>query len=323
MTTPATDTTLTAAVPTIEQLLDHETAKDLRLNLRLLREARLLTPAQAWGTALASAFASRNVLLTRAVAAEAAQHLGAEGARAARVAATMMGLTNVYYRFLHLVEAPEYGQLPAGFRMQSLANPGVPRLDFELWSLAASAIKGCGGCVKSHERHLREAGASPELIQEAVRIASLVHAAATAADAPAYAASLIVSSPFFQLQGQSSSVWRASSTRSVSSTFRPTDRSFTLTCRMMPSGSTMKVARRATPSFLSSTPSAVESSRLMSASIGKGSSFRSTWFCRQARCTNSLSVLAASTWQSRSANWLFRSAKPLISVGHTNVKSFG
>jgi alkyl hydroperoxide reductase subunit D len=117
------------------------------------------------------------------VAAEAAPHLSQPAAHAARVAATMMGLTNVYYRFLHLVEAPEYGQLPAGLRMQSLGNPGVPKLDFELWSLAASAIKGCGSCVQAHERQLRAAGASPELIQEAVRIASLVHAAATAADA--------------------------------------------------------------------------------------------------------------------------------------------
>ncbi|HZM01237.1 MAG TPA: hypothetical protein VFD43_13400, partial [Planctomycetota bacterium] len=72
---PATSSTgPAAAVPTIEQLLDHETAKDLRLNLRLLRESKLLSPAQAWGTALASAFASRHALLTRAVAAEASQH---------------------------------------------------------------------------------------------------------------------------------------------------------------------------------------------------------------------------------------------------------
>ncbi|HZL99046.1 MAG TPA: carboxymuconolactone decarboxylase family protein, partial [Planctomycetota bacterium] len=121
--------------------------------------------------------------LVRAIEAWAQPQLDAAHLQAARAAAAIMGMNNIYYRFLHLVEAPEYGQLPAGLRMQSLANPGVPKLDFELWSLAASAIKGCGGCVKAHERHLREAGASPELIQEAVRIAALVHAAATAADA--------------------------------------------------------------------------------------------------------------------------------------------
>lgn len=168
---------------TLDQLLAHETAKDLRLNLRLLRESTLLSPQQRWGTALAAAIASRNAAVTRAVAAEAEPHLSPEAARAARVAATMMGLTNIYYRFLHLVEAPEYGQIPAGLRMQSLGNPGVPKPDFELWSLAASAVTGCGSCVKAHERQLREAGVSREQIQDAVRIASLVHAAATAADA--------------------------------------------------------------------------------------------------------------------------------------------
>jgi alkyl hydroperoxide reductase subunit D len=176
---------MTAATATLDEILAHETAKDIRLNLRLLRESQKLTPAQAWGTALASAIASRCAAVTRAVAAEATPHLSPEGARAARVAGTMMGLTNVYYRFLHLVDATEYGQLPAGLRMQSLGNPGVPKVDFELWSLAASAVKGCGSCVASHERHLRQAGVAPEAVQEAVRIASVVHAAATAADAAA------------------------------------------------------------------------------------------------------------------------------------------
>ncbi|HVQ24122.1 MAG TPA: carboxymuconolactone decarboxylase family protein [Planctomycetota bacterium] len=174
---------MTTATATLDEILAHETAKDLRLNLRLLRESQRLTPAQAWGTALTAAFASRSAAVTRAVAAEAAPHLTPEAARAARVAATMMGLTNVYYRFLHLVDAAEYGQLPAGLRMQSLGNPGVSKLDFELWSLAASAIKGCGSCVASHEKHLRQAGVAPESVQEAVRIASLVHAAAVASDA--------------------------------------------------------------------------------------------------------------------------------------------
>jgi len=118
----------------------------------------------------------------RAVAAEAAPHLPPEAARSAVLAATLMGMNNVYYRFTHLVGAPEYAQMPAGLRMQGMANPGVPRLDFELWSLAASAIKGGGSCVASHEKHLRQAGVAPESVQEAVRIASLVHAAAVAVE---------------------------------------------------------------------------------------------------------------------------------------------
>src|SRR5258708_2637816 len=53
--------------------------------------------------------------------------------------------------------------------------------------------------------------------------------------------------PGRQLHGQSSSLCRASSARITSSTLRPTDRSFALTQRMMPFGSTMYVTRSAAP----------------------------------------------------------------------------
>ncbi len=45
-------------------------------------------------------------------------------------------------------------------------------------SLAVSAINGCGTCVASDERQLREHGLSREAIQSAVRIAATVHAVA-------------------------------------------------------------------------------------------------------------------------------------------------
>ena len=48
----------------------------------------------------------------------------------------------------------------------------------ELWSLAVSAVNGCGMCIDSHEKVLREAGITAEQIQAAVRIAAVVHAVA-------------------------------------------------------------------------------------------------------------------------------------------------
>jgi alkyl hydroperoxide reductase subunit D len=59
-----------------------------------------------------------------------------------------------------------------------LANPGIDKLDFELLSLAVSAINGCGLCVSSHEKKLRQHGYTREMIQSAVRIAATVHAVA-------------------------------------------------------------------------------------------------------------------------------------------------
>jgi alkyl hydroperoxide reductase subunit D len=69
--------------------------------------------------------------------------------------------------------------------MQELANPGLPKLDFELACLAASAIAGCEACVRAHERSVREHGASPEMIQDAVRIAAVIHGVAVALGHPA------------------------------------------------------------------------------------------------------------------------------------------
>jgi alkyl hydroperoxide reductase subunit D len=88
-----------------------------------------------------------------------------------------MAMNNVYYRFTHLVGGG-YPALPAKLRMNIMAKPGVDKVDFELWSLAVSAINGCGMCMESHEKVVRHGGLSAEQVQTAVRIASVVHAVA-------------------------------------------------------------------------------------------------------------------------------------------------
>jgi alkyl hydroperoxide reductase subunit D len=89
-----------------------------------------------------------------------------------------MAMNNVYYRFTHLVGSEEYARLPAKLRMNVMANPGTSRENFELWSLAVSAVNGCGKCLTAHERVLRAAGVTAEQVQAAVRIAAVVHAVA-------------------------------------------------------------------------------------------------------------------------------------------------
>jgi alkyl hydroperoxide reductase subunit D len=98
-------------------------------------------------------------------------------------AAALMGMNNIYYRFLHLVEDAEYSGMPARLRMNAIANPGIPTADFELLSLAVSAINGCGLCITSHERQLRKHEVSRVAIQSAVRIAAVVHGVAVALEA--------------------------------------------------------------------------------------------------------------------------------------------
>ena len=62
--------------------------------------------------------------------------------------------------------------------MNVIGNPGIDKLDFELLSLAVSAVNGCGMCVVAHEKQLRKHEVSREAIQSAVRIAATVHAVA-------------------------------------------------------------------------------------------------------------------------------------------------
>ena len=156
-------------------------ARDLKLNLgSVLTEAGApgLNDRQIWAVAVASAIASRNLAFTRALEAAAAGHLDAAHLQAARAAAAIMGMNNIYYRFLHLVEDSEYQAMPARLRMNILGNPGIDKLDFELLSLAVSAVNGCGLCISSHEKKLRAHSYTREMIQSAVRIAATVHAVA-------------------------------------------------------------------------------------------------------------------------------------------------
>ena len=156
-------------------------ARDLKLNLGSVLTtsgAPGLTEKQIWSIALASALASRNPALTSDIESLAAVHLDGATINGARAAAAIMGMNNIYYRFLHLVEDPEYAQMPARLRMNVIGNPGIDKQDFELLALAVSAINGCGTCVASHERTLRKHGLGREAIQSAVRIAATVHAVA-------------------------------------------------------------------------------------------------------------------------------------------------
>ncbi len=154
-----------------------EYAKDQKLNLGSLAMDPTLNTQQLAGTFIVSALASRNAVVIQAILAEFAPKLSAEALNAAKSAASVMAMNNVYYRFTHLVGG-DYLNLPAKLRMNVMARPGVEKVDFELWSLAVSAINGCGMCMESHEKVVRHGGLSAEQVQTAVRIASVVHAVA-------------------------------------------------------------------------------------------------------------------------------------------------
>ncbi|MFS2316505.1 carboxymuconolactone decarboxylase family protein [Maricaulis sp. D1M11] len=153
-------------------------AKDLKLNLSSMARETALTDQQKWGTFLASAHAIGEPATLKAIIGEIGDQLDDTARTGAKAASAIMGMNNVYYRFVHLASNNEYSTMPARLRMNIIANPGVDKADFELWSLAVSAINGCGMCIDSHEAELRKAGLTSQQIQAAVRIAATVNAVA-------------------------------------------------------------------------------------------------------------------------------------------------
>ncbi len=160
-------------------------AKDIRLNLGTLAGETGLSEQQKWGVFLAAAYASGSPAVIKAIVAEVSGKLTPEAISAAKAAASIMAMNNVYYRATHLMHAEDYRSMPARLRMNVIANPGVEKVDFELWALAVSAINGCGMCLDSHEKVVRKAGLTAEQVQAALRIAAAVNAAAATLDAEA------------------------------------------------------------------------------------------------------------------------------------------
>ena len=153
-------------------------AKDISLNLSSLANETLLNDQQKWGCFVACAHAVGTPSVVRRIEAAArAAGLSPEAADAARAAAAIMGMNNIYYRALHLMKNPEYATLPARLRMNIIANPGAPKVDFELWCTAVSAINGCGACLDAHEAELKKHGVANTQIQATLRIGAVVHAA--------------------------------------------------------------------------------------------------------------------------------------------------
>ncbi len=157
-----------------------DAAKDISLNLQSVLQGGALNPAQKWGVAIASAYTARNPELTAAVLSDAAREVGPEVIEDAKAAAALMAMNNVYYRFRHIVGKESYGTKPARLRMNRLVKPATNKADFELFSLAVSAINNCETCVKSHEHAVLEGGLTEEHVHDAVRVAATLHAAAVA-----------------------------------------------------------------------------------------------------------------------------------------------
>ncbi|OIR45102.1 carboxymuconolactone decarboxylase family protein [Corynebacterium sp. NML120713] len=154
-----------------------EYAKDQKLNLGSLIRSTELNEQQLWGTLVASAAATKNPTVISEITDEAKEHLSEEALDAAFGAATVMAMNNVAYRAKGWL-GDDFAQVKFGLRMNIISKPGVEKADFELWSLAVSAVNGCEHCAVAHSNVVREEGLTKEQVWEAVKIAAVIQAIA-------------------------------------------------------------------------------------------------------------------------------------------------
>jgi alkyl hydroperoxide reductase subunit D len=127
--------------------------------------------------ALTCALAAGNGPLAYAIQAsgELIEFLAEEDA--AKTAASLMGMNNVYYPFVEMTGDENLKGLPPGLRMNAYANhAGVSKKKFEMYALAASIIGKCHFCVKNHYDTLKKEGMTVSELQHVGKIASVIHA---------------------------------------------------------------------------------------------------------------------------------------------------
>lgn len=100
-----------------------------------------------------------------------------EESAAAHSAAAVMGMTNIWYSYLELAQDDELKKQPAQIRMQALANHGgVAKKHFEIYTLAASIIGKCRGCITGHIAELKNLGITSAELRDIGKIAAAVNA---------------------------------------------------------------------------------------------------------------------------------------------------
>lgn len=151
-------------------------AADVKTNISRLTTDMVLTDQQKWGCLLACAFAGGQRDVIAAVETEAGPRLTEDARNAARTAATIMAMNTVYYGAVNLLHNHDYRADASQLSMEALADPGVDKVDFELWALAVSALSNCEACLNSHEAELHKRGVPIERVQAALRIASVIAA---------------------------------------------------------------------------------------------------------------------------------------------------
>ncbi len=162
---------MTAWVDTIKEALP-EYAKDTKLNLDAVIKRSTLPQEVAEGCAVAAAMATGNGKLVSFIQSGMENALERD---AALTAASLMGMNNVWYPYVEMVEDPNLAGLPAQLRMNAISTHGGTTQDrFEAYALSASIVGKCHFCVKAHYETLKKASYTVEQLRDIGRIAAVI-----------------------------------------------------------------------------------------------------------------------------------------------------
>ena len=153
---------------------DH--AKDIKLNLDTVINRSGLDEVDAHACAFAAAISANNGDLAFEISMNSPL-MGTDEREAAKTAAALMGMNNVWYPFVEMAADESMKGLPAGLRMNAYAtHGGVSKKKFEMYALAASIVGKCHFCVKSHYDTLKNEGMTTQELMAVGRIAAVVAA---------------------------------------------------------------------------------------------------------------------------------------------------
>ena len=157
-----------------ESIPDH--SKDIKLNLDAVMNRSGLDEVDAHACAFAAALAANNGDLAFEISMNGPL-MGTDEREAAKTAASLMGMNNIYYPFVEMTEDADLKGLPPGLRMNAYANHGgVSKKKFEMYALAASIVGKCHFCVKNHYDLLKKEGMTVLELQAVGKIAAVVSA---------------------------------------------------------------------------------------------------------------------------------------------------
>lgn len=158
-----------------DSIPDH--SKDIKLNLDNVMNRSPLSVEDTHACALVAALASNNGPLALAVMESGELDNFPAEIEAAKTAASLMAMNNVWYPYVEMTGDPDLKGLPAGLRMNAYAtHGGVSKKKFELYALVASIIGKCHFCVKNHYDVLKKEGMTVQELHHAGKIAAVINA---------------------------------------------------------------------------------------------------------------------------------------------------